>query len=253
MPFLASQPTPSPPDPRHTTPRPTQHQPWKKPVPGAPGGRPGVRQWPRSSLAWGLRAVHRWEKVPPALGPMPPARGHQGGRWKRRKRRGRRINAGAKRGAGPAETRSPLHTRSTSPSTHTHTRVRTLRHKSTHGHTLKHIYTHTQLYMCTSTHAHTYTRTHSLVHMCHAYTKCLDTCGGTHMLTHTHSLTYTWAQHTHVDRHMHCTLMYPRVYTCIHSATPAGTSRSGLTPTLPRRPVCQGCGLAGVRERSGHK
>lgn len=43
MPFLVSQPTPSPPDPRHTAPHPTQHQPWKKPVPGAPGGRPGVR------------------------------------------------------------------------------------------------------------------------------------------------------------------------------------------------------------------
>lgn len=28
--FLASQPTPSPPDPQHTTPRSTQHQPWKK-------------------------------------------------------------------------------------------------------------------------------------------------------------------------------------------------------------------------------
>ena len=46
VPFLASQPTPSPADPRYTAPRPTQHRPWKKLVPGAPGGRPVALRLP---------------------------------------------------------------------------------------------------------------------------------------------------------------------------------------------------------------
>lgn len=67
------------------------------------GGGQACGQSPCSSLAWGPRAVHRWEKVPRALGPVPPARGRQGGRWRRRKRKGRGINPGAKRGARPAD------------------------------------------------------------------------------------------------------------------------------------------------------
>lgn len=62
------------------------------------------------------------------------------------------------------------------------------------------------------------------------------------MLTHTHSFAYTWTQHTHVDRHMHYTLMYSRVHTCIHTCTQCHASRD-----LPLRPDTHAAQEASVR------
>lgn len=223
MPFLASQPTPSPPDPLHTTPRSTQHQPWKKLTPGAPGRGQACSQWPCSFLAWGPRVVHGWEKVPLALGPGPSARGHPGGRWRRRERKGRGISPGGKRGAGRRGWEPPT-TCSRSPSTHT--RTRTLRHKSTHGHTQTHLHTltltcahpcapyvhkdmhaysytrvtgtpsvwiHVEAPTCSHTHSFTYTWTHTRVRMAHARTH-----RGTHMYTHVYTVPCQWGPRAQV-------------------------------------------------------
>ena len=197
-------------------------------------------QWPCSFLAWGLRPVHGWEKVPLALGP----RGRR-----RRRRKGQGISPGAKRGAGCRDWEPPAHVLQVPLNTHTHT----LRHKSTHGHTQTHLHTH--FYLCTPMHTHTYTRTHMHTH---THMSRLHQVSG-YMWRHPHAHIYALS-HIHMDTHTHVwidtctyTLIHTHVHTCIHSATPVGTSSSGLTLTLPRRPWWEGCGLAGIWERSRHK
>lgn len=109
--FLASQPTPLTPDPRHTTPlhtapaveeadarsprlgpgmRPLEEADarsprsgqacghWKKLTLGAPGRARHAPSGPGSFLAWGPRVVHGWRKCR-GLGAWASARGHPGG------------------------------------------------------------------------------------------------------------------------------------------------------------------------------
>lgn len=161
-------------------------------------------QWPCSFLAWGLRPVHGWEKVPLALGP----RGRR-----RRRRKGQGISPGAKRGAGCRDWEPPAHVLQVPLNTHTHT----LRHKSTHGHTQTHLHTHSLLPV--HTHAHPYihkdTHAHSYTHVTLTPSVWIHveapTCS--HICTQSHTHGYT---HTRVDRHMH---VHIDSHTCTHMYT----------------------------------
>ena len=197
---LSLRPSPHPRPLTLGTPPPAPHStsPGRSLCPEPQVGGQACNQWPRSSLAWGPRAVHRWEKVPRALGPVPPTKGHQGGRWRRRKRKGRRINAGAKRGAGPAETRSPLHTRSTSPSTHTHTHTCTHSGIRVHMDTLSNTPTHTLSFTCAHPRMPIHRQGHTHLYTCVMLTPSVWIHVEAPTCSHIHTHSHTRGHNTHM-------------------------------------------------------
>lgn len=132
--------------------------------------------------------------------------------------------------------------------THTHTHAQAQQYTWTHS---THLHTLLHAHPCTP---HIHKDMRILVHACQVTPSVLDTCGGTHVLTH--SFTYTWTHtcadgtRTHTPRHTHA---HTRVYAVPRQR---GLELRCLTPTLPRRPVWEGCspasgGEAGTREGKG--